>query len=199
MPSDAVALAQECEAGTHLVPPGTTRPPRIWTAILAITCLLSTAASLHEPVRLVHQGKQGQTPLIVLDLRPRTPVQGETHELTAEDVELDEAIGERRWELLFNMAPDSEKALANPATRAIYISALATPPASTLRFWMGDMETIRPSLEMTFQKPEGVERLRLRWDLTDSTGARVRAGYHWLAVVSDSASAYGWLHLTQSH
>jgi len=160
----------------------------------------STAAARHESVRSVHANEKRRAPLIVLDLRPKPPLNlhGGIEELTAEEVELDEAVGERRSELLLAMTPDSLKALADSSTQAIYISVLATPPAARLRFWMGDMDTISPSLEKTFQKPEGVEHLMLRWDLTDSTGVRIRAGYRWLAVISEGASAYGWLHLRES-
>jgi hypothetical protein len=168
------------------------------TCLLALSCNFgaSTAAARHESVRSVHANEKRQAPLIVLDLRPKPP--GGIVELTAEEVELDEAVGERRGELLLAMRPDSVKALADSSTQAIYISVLATPPAARLRFWIGDMDTIRPFLEKTFQKPEGVEQLKLRWDLTDSTGARIRAGYRWLAILSESRSAYGWLHLTES-
>src|SRR5438093_6922715 len=119
-------------------------------------------------------------------------------EFTVEDFELAQAQGdgEDRWcELLLAGLPDTLKARVPADARGLFVSVLAEPRQTDLRFWVGSMQSPQPSLETRIRKRRGIQRLLLKWDLTDSTGVRVSPGYHWIAVVAESVSASGWFRL----
>ncbi len=157
----------------------------ILTCLIVPGSLAFVLGACARPIQIVSHVPKGERP-VLLDLRPRAPL-GFFEELSLEDVELMSAEGERAWELMFFMRPDSSAVQLGSHAPHVYVVVHAPTARAKIRLVVEDANSARV-VETDVEKPAGVERVALRWDLANSSGKRVPEGYYWITAKSDTSS-----------
>jgi hypothetical protein len=163
--------------------------------LVASACFPLAAVAADRSIR--EERPAARVAAILLDVRPLAPP---THLecISAEEVELDQAMIARDAKRLFELEPPATKLSVDERTRRVYFDVLTSEAQQGVLVSVSPAFSLEPLRRVRFEKRPGVTRTALSWDLTGSKQARVPAGLYAIIAISGARVASGWVRVDRT-
>jgi len=163
--------------------------------LVASACLPLAAVAADRSIR--EERPASRVAAILLDVRPLAPPTQEVC-ISAEEVELDQAMIDRDAKRLFELEPAATKLSVDERARRVYFDILTSEARQGILVSVLPAFSLETLCKVRIEKRPGVTRTALSWDLTGSKQARVPAGLYVIIASSGARVASGWVRVDRS-